>query len=218
MRRIVISALAISVSGPVALAQPSPEWEKLAARKYAECVVIETMVSTVTTPVGGQASAGCDTGGGGVKSCSVTVGPTRPDYFLDTTIDVNTPWVCVKLNGDNPCAFVRATPILFSSDKQATRTFTTDSDRVALSHSIPRVKRESSYTFVPQPPRTLYANTSFSVAIKKSASSARFECTLSAGDQEIFPVLDKKDLSPDIKFVSKTEADPVFDIIKYKVK
>ncbi len=216
MRSAVIVGFALLAAG-AASAQPALEWEKLAGKKFADCIVIETMVTTITSPVGGRASAGCDTGGGGVKSCSVTVGPTQADYFLDTSIDVNTPWVCVKLDGDNPCAFVQATPILFSSDTRATRTFTTNSDRVALSQSIPQVKKESTYTFVPQPPRTLYKGSTFAVAIRKAASSARFECTLSNGNQEIYPVLDKKNLSDEITWDSKNENDPVFNIIKYKV-
>ncbi len=216
MNRTLAVGIGFLLAGP-AFAQPSSDWERLAAKKYADCVVIETMVTTVTTPVGGRASAGCDTGGGGVKSCSVTVAPTQADYFLDTTIDVNTPWVCVKLDGDNPCAFVQATPILFSSDTRATRTFTTNSDRVALSQSIPQVKKESTYTFVPQPSKTLYRGTTFAVAIKKTAASARFECTLSNGNQEIYPVLDRRNLSDEITWDSKNENDPVFNIIKYKV-
>ena len=216
MNKTAIVGLVLFSATPV-FGQAGTEWERLAGKKYAECVVIETMVTSVTTPVGGQASAGCDTGGGGVKSCPVNVVPTQPDYVLDTSMDPNTPWVCVKLDGDNPCAFVQATPILFSSERQASRIFTTNSDRVALSQSIRQLRKESSYKNEPQPPRNLYRETEFTVAIRKVANSARFECTLSNGNQEIFPVLEKQNLSKDITWVSKVETDPVFNFIKYRV-
>jgi hypothetical protein len=47
--------------------------------------------------------------------------------------------------------------------------------------------------------------------------SARFECTLTTGDQVIYPVVEGKDLSDKIKFVSKNASDPALEIYTYQV-
>lgn len=206
----------LTVSG-VAHAQSNDPFERLAPKKFAECVVVETNRSTTTTPVQGEAVAGCETGGGGVKHCSVGVAPNQPDYILNTAIDRNGPYSCVKLDGDNPCAFVQPSPIIFNSERSATRTFTTNSDRVLVIQSIPQLKLEQKFEDFPQKPRWLYTETKFSIAIKKSMFSARLECTLTTGDQVIYPVVEGKDLSDKIKFVSKNASDPALEIYTYQV-
>lgn len=217
MRSVGLCLIVTISATTMAYAQSRDPFVLLDSKKFAQCTAIETVRSAVTTPVSGQAVAGCETGGGGDKHCTVGVGPTQPDYILDTTTDRNGAWICTKLAGDNPCAFVQAGPIIFNSDTSASRTFTTNSDRVLVAQAIPQLKVTATYSDSPQAPRTLYTDTKFSLAIRKSTYSSRFECTLTTGDQLIYPIVDGKDLSDKIKFVSENTDDAVLKILTYQV-
>jgi len=216
MKTFLCALAALTVSS-VAYGETPDPWQRLAAKKFAECVAVETSRSTTTTPVAGEAMGECDTGGGGVKSCTLGVGATQPDYVLDTTINKTGPYYCQRLDGDNPCAFVQPGPIVFTSERSASRSFTTNSDRVALVQTIPQLKLQATFQDFPQPPRTLYTDAKFSVAIKKTMFSARLECTLQTGDQVIYPIDGNKDLSDKIKFVSENTDDPALNIFTYQV-
>jgi hypothetical protein len=217
MRNAGLCLIVMVSATATAYAESRDPFSLLDSKKFAQCTAIETVRSTVTTPVSGQAVAGCETGGGGVKSCTVGVGPNQADYVLDTTIDRNGAWICTKLAGDNPCAFVQAGPIIFNSETSASRTFTTNSDRVLVAQAIPQLKVTATYSDNPQTPKTLYTDTKFSLAIRKSTYSSRLECTLTTGDQLIYPIIDGKDLSDKIKFVSENTDDAVLKIITYQV-
>jgi hypothetical protein len=217
MIRLIVSTFGlVSLSSACLAAAQGDPFEALASKKFAQCVTIETTRTVTTSPVPGQAVGGCGTGGGGLKSCTADVGPSRDDYVLDTTFPNNSAYLCQKLDGDNPCAFVQVQPIIFTSEKSAYRTFTTNSDRVFLTQAIPQLKVTAVYNDEPQTPRTFYTGTKVSIAIRKSSFSARLECTLTTGDQSIYPI-SNKDLSDKIKFVKEDNSDPVLNIFTYQI-
>ena len=191
--------------------------DTLESRKFADCDFIQTAEFLKTTPVPFEATAGCETGGGGTKSCLAGVYPTQPNFRIDPTQSKAPPIGCRKIEGDNPCAFVQAGPVIFNADGTASRTFTTDSDRVLVWATLSQISVEKSYSDKPAEHLTLYRGNQFSVAVEKTASSARFKCALVNGDQDIYPINGDKDLSKVITFVGKVITDPVFNVVSYRV-
>ena len=57
----------------------------------------------------------------------------------------------------------------------------------------------------------------FDVIRNKSSVAARLECSMADGDQRIFPIVGDANPSPNIVFVSKNSADPMLDILTYRV-
>ncbi len=69
----------------------------------------------------------------------------------------------------------------------------------------------------PGPRFTLTRGRLFDVLRSKSAVSARLECSMTDGDQRIFPIVGEADLGPGIVFVSRNASDPTFDVLTYRV-
>ena len=120
----LISTAANAQTSASTLEASSPE-------QFAICDVRQVITKETLVKVPAQASGGCDTGGGGEKSCQVNVGATASNYILDRGDTRN---ACFKLpdGGDNPCAFVRYGPVVFSSNTAASQTMSTDSGRVSV--------------------------------------------------------------------------------------
>ncbi|MER8948747.1 hypothetical protein [Mesorhizobium sp. M0184] len=190
--------------------------EALDSRKYAQCDFFVTFENRTAEPISELAQGGCETGGGGEKNCTAEISPSRENYIIKTDADLNGPYTCIKLDGDNPCAFVRAAPMRLQ-ESHASRIFQTNSDRVLVIASVPQLKISKTYEDKEQKPLTLYTGSRFAVRVLKTSASARFECKMANGDQEIFPIVDKN-LNDHIKFVNLNSADPVFTVYSFKVE
>jgi hypothetical protein len=150
------------------------------AQSFARCDVWQVTTKVVREKVGATASAGCDTGGGGIKSCSVNVNASQPNFVLDRNDTRN---ACSRLDGDNPCAFVQYSPIVFPTDTQANQSFTTNSDRVTVQLIIGQFKVSEVIDSekITQPGLNLKAGDQFVVKRLRTAQNVRLECKKSDG-------------------------------------
>lgn len=183
-----------------------------AAEPYAKCKVTTIDAKSVEyVPVPERASAGCDTGGGGLKSCSVVVPPTA-GMVLDP--DVHSV-ECVRLGGHNPCAFVRPSgdrPII-GRDGNATRTFATDSDRVHVIQYVGQKKIVTSLKPAVETTLDIFKGPNpFFIKRPKTAASVSLECEKNT----LGGVVSEKLGSPQLVFVRK-DSDDVFDFYYYVV-
>ena len=182
------------------------------------CVVVQTTVRTVETPIDLRAVGSCEAGGdGGTRDCTAEIVPTAPDVTLDVN-DRNGEPRCLRLAGDDPCTFVQNGPVVFQSDRRASQSFSVASDRVRMTAMIRQKRTRQETADLPPGPRfRLVSGRLFDVLKSKSAVSARLECSMTDGDQRIFPVVGEADLSPSIVFVSRNASDPTFDVLTYRV-
>lgn len=150
------------------------------ADAFATCNVWQVTTKTIREKVPATAAASCDTGGGGVKGCNVSVGATQPGYTLDNNDTKN---ACYRLDGDNPCAFVQYGPVIFNSETQASQSFTTNSDRVTLQLSVGQFKKTDVVDSekIIQPNLRLIVGETLVVKRLKAAASVRLECKKKSG-------------------------------------
>src|SRR5262245_66522007 len=80
------------------------------------CVVIQTNAVNVEVPVPLRAAGSCDTGDPGTRECTTEVVPTAPDIVLDVSDTGGLP-ACMRLAGEDPCAFVQNGPVIFQSPR-----------------------------------------------------------------------------------------------------
>src|SRR5262249_35857169 len=108
--------------------------------------------------------------------------------------------------------------LIFQSQRHATQTFSVGLDPVRM---VTMVRQKSvQQTIVDSPPSArfpLNVGRLFDVLRNHAAAAARLECSMTDGDQRIFPIVGEMDLSPNLHFVSKNSAEPTFDILTYRV-
>jgi hypothetical protein len=214
MRHWTLAAIAL-VSG---LIEPAAAQTKTTtAPSIGSCAVVQTSASVIETPIGLRASGSCETALGGTGVCTAEIVPTSPDNILDGSDNLGEAQ-CLRLAGDDPCAFVQNGPVIFQSDRHATQTFSAGSHRVRMTAIIRQKKVEQTAADLPPGPSfPLHPGRLFDVIRNKSSISARLECAMANGDQRIFPIVGDANPSPNIVFVSKNSADPTFDILTYRV-
>jgi hypothetical protein len=186
-----------------------------AVKPIGTCVAIQTNATTSETPVALRATGSCASSGS--QNCTADMVPTAADLILDVTDNTELPQ-CLRLSGDDPCSLVQYGPLIFQSEKHATQSFSAPSDAVRMTVSL-RQKRVHQ-TLVDLPPSQrfpLNPGRLFDVLRNRSAAAARLECSMTDGDQRIFPIVGNTDLSPNIRFVSKNSSEPLFDILTYRV-
>jgi len=199
------------------LAQPPAQAEPATATPIGSCVVIQTTATPVEIPVGLRAAGSCEIAEGGTGLCTAQIVPTGPDLVLDVTDNLGQPQ-CLRLAGDDPCVFVQNGPVVFQSDRQATQSFSAGSHRVRMTSMIRQKRFQQTIADLPASPKfSLHAGQLFDVIRNKSSVAARLECTMANGDQRIFPIVGESNPSPNIVFVSKNTADPMLDILTYRV-
>jgi hypothetical protein len=182
-RRILLT-LPFCLISSFALCQSSNPSAETTADRFAICNVRQQVIEITKVKVAAQASASCDTGGGGVKSCQVSVGTTANDYVLDNS-DVRN--ACYKLpdGGDNPCAFVQYGPVVFASESSATQLFITNSGRVTVQLNIGQFKREKTLKSdtITQPDFKLIVGKQFTVRRTNVANSTvSLDCQKADGE------------------------------------
>jgi hypothetical protein len=210
MRHTISAFIILPILCTSALAQDARSSEK-----FATCTVVQVTSTIIRTKVPIKAFAGCDTGGGGLKSCVATVTATQPNYALDLSDEQ---YFCTPLNGDNPCAFVRPGPLISLSDRQAQRGFTTNSDRVTMTQTIGQQSVEKTYQETEiQKNMTIFVGRQFTVKRLKTADSVRLECRTTAGEDIIAPISGPTDIGDHLKFI-RTDVGEPYDLYTYEVK
>jgi hypothetical protein len=213
-RTATLLVLACALASPAGAQAPAR-----AGATIGTCALVETDATEVVTPVELRAVGSCDLGGqGGTATCTAEIVPTAADLVLDVS-DRSGEARCLRLAGDDPCTFVQNGPVIFQSDRRAAQTFSASADRVRMTTMI-RQKRIGR-TITDRPPGAsfpLLAGRSFDVLRRKSAAAARLDCSMTDGDRRIFPLVGDADPGPRIAFVSRNAADPLFDVITYRVK
>jgi hypothetical protein len=177
--------------------------------------VIEVTFIVTQNKVAQKVHGGCDTGGGGIKSCVATVVAT-PDHTLDLADATET---CEKLpsDDDNPCAFVTKGPLLSISEREARRGFTTNSGRVALTQIIGQFKLEKRpVENTIQKNITLHHGSRFTAKRLKTAAGVRLDCRLTTGEELAEPVGPNNLFSDQIKFIRVQTSEP-YDLFTYEV-
>jgi hypothetical protein len=208
-----IALIACFVDQASAQAQPGPAGPAV----IGSCVVIQTAATPVEIPIGLRAAGSCETAEGGAGLCTAQIVPTGPDIVLDVTDNLGQPQ-CLRLAGDDPCVFVQNGPVIFQSDRQATQSFSAGSHRVRMTAMIRQKRLQQTIADLPAGPKfALHAGQLFDVMRSKSSVAARLECTMANGDQRILPIVGESNPSPNIVFVSKNSADPMLDILTYRV-
>jgi hypothetical protein len=188
-----------------------------AGKQIGTCVVILTDVTTTETPTGLQAYGSCTTAAGGERSCTATVVPTGPDVILDVT-NTDSLASCLPADGDDPCAQIQSGPVMFQSDRQATQTYSAYVGRARMTVAVRQKQLKQQWHDRPPTERfPLVAGRLFDVLKYRSAAAARLQCTMTDGDQRIFPIVGDADLSPQIRFVSKNSGEPAYEVLTYRV-
>jgi len=200
-------------------ARAQPRSPADAPKTIGTCVAIQTTVTTSETPLGLRAEGSCESPRGQTQSCIIDVVPTAADTVLDVTDNTAVPQ-CLALAGNDPCANVQNGPLIFQSQRHATQMFTVGfgSDPLRMTTMV-RQKRVQQ-TIADSPPSArfpLNAGRLFDVLRNRSSAATRLECSMTDGDQRIFPIVGEMDLSPNLRFVSKNSAEPTFDILTYRV-
>jgi hypothetical protein len=79
--------------------------------------------------------------------------------------------------------------------------------RVRMTTMIQQKRLEQTTTDLPPSARfPLNSGRSFDVIRKRNSIAVRLECSMSDGDQRIFPIAGDAELSPNIRFVSKNSS------------
>ena len=204
--------------GSVASEAPAqPRSAPKAAQQIGTCVVILTDATTTEAPTGLQAYGTCTTAQGGERSCTAEIVPTGADVILDVT-NTDSLASCLKVDGDDPCAQVQSGPIIFQSNRHATQTYGAYVGQARMTVAIRQKRLQQQWHDRPPTERfPLIAGRMFDVLVYRSAAAARLQCSMTDGDQRIFPVAGNADLSPQIRFVSKNSAEPAFEVLTYRV-
>ena len=214
---LLVSLALLSALADRADAQSPPAAD--AIKTIGTCVVIQTNETMVETPYGLHAEGACVAPQANTPSCTAEIVPTGPDVILDVT-DNDGIAQCLKLSGDDPCTLVQNGPLNFQSQRHATQSFTAGAgtDQVRMTAKVRQKGVQRTAVDLPPGARfPLNAGRLFDVLKNRSAIAARLECTMTDGDQRIFPIVGDADLSPNIRFVAKNSAEPTFDILTYRV-
>ncbi len=203
-----------------ALAEDAPAQQPASpdgAKPIGTCVVILTDLTTTEIPTGLQAYGTCTTAQGGTRSCTAEIVPTGPDVVLDVT-NTDSLASCLSADGDDPCAQIQSGPIIFQSERHATQTYSAYVGRARMTVAIRQKRLQQQWHDRPPTERfPLIAGRMFDVLKYRSAAAARLQCTMTDGDQRIFPIVGNADLSPQIRFVSKNSAEPAYEVLTYRV-
>lgn len=160
--------------------------QNLTGKPYARCDIIEEIKNgkDVLDPAGEGMTSGDDMGGG---KNSTHLSLEVPVGYRLTNVQAH----CVKLDGDNPCAFVRGlTPSWTIPDRRVDANPTTDSDRVTVSLTGTKQKVIPGTDRVKHPsPLSLVYGKIFSVEFPNNALDVKLYCNAS-GDQRIFSMSD----------------------------
>jgi len=211
----LLASLALAALVDPARAQSPPTSE--AVKTIGTCVVIQTSVTTVEAPFGLRAEGSCEAPQGDARSCTAEIVPTAADIVLDVSDNDGVPQ-CLILSGNDPCAYIENGPLIFHSQRRATQSFTGGMDRVRMTATIRQKRVQQTATDLPPSARfPLNVGRLFDVLRNRSAAAARLECSMSDGDQRIFPIVGEADLSPSLRFVAKNLSEPTFDILTYRV-
>jgi hypothetical protein len=216
-RLIPFAALAFlgALAGEASAQQPSNAPD--AAKPIGTCVVILTDVTTTETPTGLQAYGACTTADGGDRSCTAEIVPTGPDVILDVT-NGDSLASCLPADGDDPCAQIQSGPVIFQSERHATQNYSAYVGRARMTVAIRQKRVHKQWRDRPPTEQfPLVAGRVFDVLKYRSAAAARLQCTMTDGDQRIFPIAGNADLSPQIRFVSKNSAEPAYEVLTYRV-
>jgi hypothetical protein len=188
-----------------------------AIKQIGTCVAIQTVATTVDSPIGLRAEGSCQTADGGPQNCTAEIVPTGADIILDVT-DTNGIPQCLPLMSGSPCDFVQNGPVLFQSQRHATQSFGTGGYGVRMTTMIRQRSVQQTTTDLPPSARfPLNAGRLFDVLRNRNSVAARLECSMADGDQRIFPLVGGADPSPNIRFASKNSSEPRFDILTYRV-
>jgi len=213
MKRFASATICLGLITSVASAQ-APE-----SNKYAVCNAIQVTSTTTKVKVPQRATAYCETGneGGGVqKHCDVTLAPTAADFILDPEVEQYT---CAGITGQNACAFIRPGPLVFLSDRSATRSFFTDSERAGLTQIVGQARQEKTYQQTILMPQnfTISAGRQFVIKRLRSADSVRLECTTTAQESIVAAISRPgQNIADRIKFIRIENAEP-YDLFVYDV-
>jgi len=192
--------------------------QEQALSTYAKCSHIVVHVTSTFEPVPDMAGGYCETGDSGTdpvwKNCTAHVNATRQDFVLDTS---NERYTCRALEGDNPCAFVQAQPLVPVSATSATRTFVTNSQRVGLAQLVGQKRVIQQITEGKGEPVALYEKRRFTLVRPLVAQSSRLSCTLADGNQAIWPVPSTGNISDRIHFVGR-QSDTTFEYLTFEVR
>jgi hypothetical protein len=213
-----IAFVVFAFSGAAWAQAADPSNDKTGSDRFATCDIRQVITKITRTKVPAQASASCDTGGGGIKSCQVSAGATANNYVLDNG-DIRN--ACYKLpdGGDNPCAFVQYGPVVFASDKSAAQSFTTNSGRVTVQLNIGQfeVSQTIESDTVTQADLHLVIGKQFIVKRTNVVNSTvSLECTKANGEQFINLVPGNDNSGGKIKQVS-VEGGGAFDLYVFQV-
>ena len=164
-----------------------------------------------------RAEGSCKTADGGPQNCTAEIVPTSPDIILDVNDNTGIP-ACLALMQGSPCEFVQNGPVIFQSQRHATQSFSTGGYGVRMTTMIRQKRLQQTTTDLPPSAKfPLNSGRLFDVIRSRNSIAVRLECSMSDGDQRIFPIVGDADLSPNIRFVSKNSSEPTFDVLTYRV-
>jgi len=182
------------------------------------CVAVQTSKTTVEVPIALRAEGTCQTAKGGAQICTAEIVPTGADIILDVTDTTGAP-ACLGLMAGSPCDFVQNGPTIFQSARHATQSFSTGAYAVRMTTTIRQKRVQETIADLPPSVRfPLNPGRLFDVLKNRDSVAVRLECSMADGDQRIFPIVGETDPSPSIRFVAKNSAEPLFDILTYRVR